>query len=69
MVLVAISLDWRNPQSGPIDIPFWRYTPQPAALAATDLLAGGDERWTERQRVVGLTPDRPYALWRLSPSA
>ena len=69
VVLVAISLDWRNPQSGPIDIPFWRYTPQPAALAATDLLAGGDERWTERQRVVGLTPDRPYALWRLSPSA
>jgi len=69
VVLVAINLDPRNPQSGPMSVPFWRYTPEPGALTATDLVRGGDERWQERQRFVSLTPDRPYAIWRLSPTA
>ena len=68
VVLVAISMDWRNPQTSPISIPFWRYTPEPAALDAADLLRGSTERWYERNRTITLTPDRPYALWRLSPA-
>ena len=40
VVLVAISMDWRSPQTSPISIPFWRYTPEPAALDAADLLRG-----------------------------
>ena len=68
VVLVAISLDPFNTQSGSISIPFWRYTPEPGSLASTDLLGGGDERWRDRNRAVSLPPERPYALWRLSPT-
>ena len=68
VVLVAISMDYRAPQSSPISIPFWRWTPEPGALEVSDLLGGGHERWYERQRYVTLTPDRPYAIWRLSPA-
>ena len=69
VVLVAINLDYRNTQSGPIEAPFWRYTPEPDALLATDLIGGGDERWEERNRFVSLPLDRPYGIWSLSPSA
>ena len=68
VVLVAINLDHRNTQSGPIDVPFWRYTPEPGALAVTDLIGGGEERWTDRNRFVSLPLDRPYGIWRLSPT-
>ena len=69
VILVAINLDYRNTQSGPIEIPFWRYTPEPTALEITDLLGGSEERSTERTRFVSLSLDRPYGIWRLSPSA
>ena len=68
VVLVAINLDHRNAQSGPIELPFWRYTPEPGALLATDLIGGGGERWAERNRFVTLPLDRPYGIWSLSPS-
>jgi starch synthase (maltosyl-transferring) len=68
VVLVAISLDTRNPQSSPASLPFWRFAPEPAALDVADLIGGGDERWWDRSRTVMLTPDRPYAIWRLSPA-
>ncbi|HYZ62834.1 MAG TPA: alpha-1,4-glucan--maltose-1-phosphate maltosyltransferase [Acetobacteraceae bacterium] len=69
VVLVAISMDYRNPQSGPVAVPFWRYTPEPQALDASDLIGGTHERWWDRHRHVSLTLDRPYAIWRLSPAA
>jgi starch synthase (maltosyl-transferring) len=67
VVLVAINMDLRNPQSSRIDVPFWRFTPEPAALLATDLLSDRQERWTDRSRFVSLTAGQPYALWRLRP--
>ncbi len=69
VVLVAISLDAFNTQSAPMSVPFWRYSPEPAAVTATDLLSGDEELWWERQRGVTLSPVRPYAIWRLSPTA
>ncbi len=69
VILVAINLDYRNTQSGQIELPFWRYTPEPTALDVTDLLGGTEERSTERTRFVSLSLDRPYGIWRLSPSA
>ncbi len=30
VLLIAISMDFHNPQSGPISVPFWRWTPEPA---------------------------------------
>ncbi len=68
VVLVAINLDYRNTQSGPIDVPFWRYTPEPGALTVTDLIGGGEERWTDRTRSITLPLDRPHGIWRLSPT-
>ena len=67
VVWIAISLDVRGPQTADVEMPFWRYTPEPAAIAATDLLT--DATWTQRDHTVSLTltPDRPYAVWRLMP--
>ena len=67
VVLVAINLDYRNTQSGSVDVPFWLYTPEPGALAVTDLIGGAEERWTDRSRFITLPLDRPYSIWRLSP--
>ncbi len=66
VVWVAISLDVRRPQTADVELPFWRYVPEPGALAATDLLSGAT--WTERNQTINMTlpPDRPYAVWRLS---
>ena len=69
VILVAINLDWRNAQSGPIELPFWRSTPEPAAFAVTDLVGGVEERWQDRTRTITLYLDRPYGIWRLSPTA
>ncbi|MDT7953281.1 MAG: alpha-1,4-glucan--maltose-1-phosphate maltosyltransferase [Acetobacteraceae bacterium] len=68
VVLVVINLDHRNTQSGTVDVPFWRYAPEPGALLGADLLAGSEDRWTDRTRFVTLPPDRPYGIWRLSPT-
>ncbi len=68
VVLVAINMDLYNPQSSRIDVPFWRWTPEPAALLATDLISDRQERWTDRSRYVSLSAGQPYALWRLRPA-
>ena len=64
---IAISLDVRGPQSTDAELPFWRYAPEPAALAVTDLLTGA--AWSTQDRTTQLTlpPDRPYAIWRMEP--
>ncbi len=67
VLLVAINMDLHTPQTSRISIPFWRWTPEPASLHATDLLTDRHERWTSRDRVVSLTSDRPYAIWRITP--
>ena len=69
VVLAAINLDLANPQGSRIEIPFWRWTPEPSAILATDLVSGRHDRWTARDRTVQLTADQPYALWRLRPEA
>ncbi len=69
VVLVAISLDVSGPQEAVLDIPFWRFTPEPGGLAVTDALTG--QRWTWRDRRINVTlpPDRPYAVWLIEPEA
>ena len=69
VVLVAINMDLAGPQSSRIEIPFWRWAPEPAALLATDLLTDRQERWTGHEQTVMLTADQPFALWRLRPEA
>ncbi len=57
VLLVAISMDPRSAQSAELGIP--------AAYDVTDLLQGRQFRWTDRTQRITLTPDRPYAIWRI----
>ena len=68
VVLAAISLDPRNTQHAELSIPFRRFRPEPAGLEVADLLQDRRERWHDRSRHVSLTPERPYALWRIRPA-
>jgi starch synthase (maltosyl-transferring) len=68
VVLVAINMDLFGPQSSRIDVPLWRWTPEPRAVLATDLISDRQERWTDRSRTVSLTAGQPYAIWRLRPA-
>jgi len=68
IVLVAISLDPRNPQSADIEVPLWEWgLPDEATVEVEDLVAETGFTWTGKRQSVHLTPDRPYALWRVQP--
>ena len=69
VVLVAISMDPRQTQHAGLAVPFWRFTPEPADLEASDLLLDRHERWRDRTRRISLAPERPYAIWRIRPAA
>ena len=72
VVLVAVNLDLRTPQSAWCEVPFWRWRvsgfPEPGALHATDLVTDRTERWTDQYRHATLTSDQPYAIWRITPA-
>ncbi len=57
VLLIAISMDPRFPQYAELGIP--------SAYDVTDLLGGRQFRWTDRTQRLTLTPDRPYAIWRI----
>jgi starch synthase (maltosyl-transferring) len=69
MILVAISLDPHNAQSADIEFPLWEFgLPDHGALPVEDLVAGGRALWHGKHQRVALTPDRPYAIWRVAPA-
>ncbi len=57
VLLIAISMDPRFAQYAELGIP--------ATCDVTDLLGGRQFRWTDRTQRITLTPDRPYAIWRI----
>jgi len=66
VVLVAITLDPFEPQSAAVELPVWTFgLPDDGALQVDDLINGGTQTWHGKQQFVSLTPDRPYAVWRL----
>jgi starch synthase (maltosyl-transferring) len=68
IVLVAISLDPRNPQGCEIEVPLWEWgLSDEATIEVEDLIADTRFAWTGKRQAVQLTPDRPYALWRVQP--
>ncbi len=68
IVLVAISLDPRNAQGCEIEVPLWEWSlADDASVEVEDLLAGARFTWSGKRQAVHLTPDRPYALWRVQP--
>jgi starch synthase (maltosyl-transferring) len=57
VILVAISMNPSYSQYAELSVP--------AALDIIDLLQGGQSRWYDRTQRITLTPDRPYAIWRV----
>ena len=67
VVLVAISLDPNQPQEADFEIPLWDWgLPDDGALHATDLLSGDAFTWHGKYQHLRLTPEHPYAIWRVS---
>jgi starch synthase (maltosyl-transferring) len=69
IVLVAISLDPRDGQGCDVEVPLWEWgLSDDATVEVEDLIAETRFTWTGKRQAVQLTPDRPYALWRVQPS-
>jgi starch synthase (maltosyl-transferring) len=68
VILVAVSLDPQAPQEADFELPLWKWKlPDSAALDAEDLLTGDRFAWHGKVQHLRLTPDRPYAIWRVRP--
>ena len=67
VLLIAINMDLYAPHGSRIEVPFWKWPTEPAALDTIDLLTDRRERWTGRDRFVQLTAEHPYAIWRIAP--
>jgi starch synthase (maltosyl-transferring) len=68
-ILVAISLDPHNPQESDFEIPLWEWgRADREALECEDLLRGGHTIWHGKIQHVRLTPEAPYAIWRVQPA-
>jgi starch synthase (maltosyl-transferring) len=66
VVLVAISLDPNQPQEADFEIPLWEWgLRDDGALDATDLLSGNAFAWHGKIQHLRLTPEHPYAIWRI----
>jgi starch synthase (maltosyl-transferring) len=68
VVLVAVSLDPFQAQDAGFELPLWRWSlPDQAALAAENLSTGETFTWYGKYQHMRLTPDSPYAIWRVRP--
>ena len=69
MILVAVSLDPHNPQEADFELPLWEFgLPDDGTIAVEDLVGERRFTWTGKGQHMRLTPDLPYAIWRLSPA-
>jgi len=69
VVLVAVCLDPYNVQESDLDLPLWKWRlPDDGIVLVEDLLTGARFTWTGRTQRVRLSPERPYAIWRVRPA-
>jgi starch synthase (maltosyl-transferring) len=67
LILVAVSLDPHHAQAAEFEVPLWLLgLSDRESVAVHDLLAGATFRWTGKMQRVTLTPDQPYAIWRIA---
>jgi len=67
-ILVAVNLDPHHSQFGDFEIPLWEWgLPDHESLMVEDLLQGHKFTWTGKIQHMHLTPDAPYAIWRVRP--
>ena len=53
-----------------IEFPFWHYDgSESTPIQLDDLLHGNRFSWTGKHQSVRLTPDQPYAIWRVRTNA
>lgn len=68
-VLVAVSLDPHAPQEADFEVPLWQFgLSDSAAIGVRDLLTGWDFIWQGKVQHMRLTPENPYAIWRIQPT-
>jgi starch synthase (maltosyl-transferring) len=68
-ILIAVSLDPHHAQEADFEIPLWEWgLSDRETLEAEDLLRGHRFTWRGKMRRMRLTPDAPYAIWRVSPA-
>jgi starch synthase (maltosyl-transferring) len=68
-ILVAVSLDPHRPQEADFEIPLWEWgRADHGALECEDLVRGGHRLWRGKIQHMRLTPQAPYAIWRVQPA-
>ena len=66
VVLVAVSLDPFAVQEADFEVPLWNFgLGDGGAVAVEDLLGGQRFTWTGKNQRLRLTPEAPYAIWRV----
>ncbi len=70
MVLVAVSLDPRQPQEAVIEVPIWEFgLPDNGVVAVDDLMRETRFAWHGKTQRIRLDPaDLPFAIWRVTPA-
>ena len=70
VVFVAVSLDPDQAQEAELELPLWHWRlPDDASLSAHDLLTDDQFAWHGKTQRLRLTPERPYAIWRVRAAA
>jgi starch synthase (maltosyl-transferring) len=70
LILVAVSLDPHAAQEADFEVPLWLFGLHDGeSVAVEDMLSADRFRWTGKIQRMRLTPDRPYAIWRIAPRA
>lgn len=68
-VLVAISMDPHHPQEASFEVPLWEWgLPDHGAVSVVNLLTDQRFTWHGKTQHVRLTPDAPYAIWKIMPA-
>jgi starch synthase (maltosyl-transferring) len=68
-ILVAVSLDPRAAQEADFEVPLWEWgRSDHDTLECEDLLQGRHMLWRGKLQHMRLTPEAPYAIWRVQPA-
>jgi starch synthase (maltosyl-transferring) len=68
LILVAVCLDPHNSQAADFEVPLWLLgLADHETVQVDDLLHARRFHWTGKVQHLRLTPDHPYAIWRIAP--
>jgi starch synthase (maltosyl-transferring) len=66
VIMAAISFDPKQPQETAFEFPFWHWSvPESAPFDVENLVTGELATWRGKNQRVRLTPEQPYAIWRI----